>query len=246
MSDQPLISGSMPLYARPELLTPEEHGHLGLRNLAQPFSFAREARAVPLMVTEFRTAQKYFPVVFTDRENPFPMAALGVIENQNLLLGDDGQWRVPGYVPAYLRCYPFALATMADGRYAMVVDRAADAVSDQPDVPFFENGDLSAPMQERLELCRTYKLEKERTEAFCAMLKRHDLLVQQEATHSIGAEERIVARYFVVSTERLMALDTDTITSMFRDGSLAAIFAHHYSLDNFEELVRLRQLRGAG
>jgi hypothetical protein len=133
---------------------------------------------------------------------------------------------------------------MTDGRYAMVVDRAAPAVSDQPDVPFFEDGDLSGPIQERLELCRTYKAEKERTEAFCAMLKRHDLLVQQEATHSIGAEERIVARYFVVSSDRLMNLDKDTIATMFRDGSLGAILAHLYSLDGFEELIRLRQLRG--
>jgi hypothetical protein len=234
----------MPLYERPELLTPEDHGHLGLRNLPQPLAFAREARAVPLMVTEFRSAQRYCPIVFTDREKPFPMAALGVVEQRNLLMNESGEWRVPGYIPAYLRCYPFALATMADGRYAMVVDRAADVVSDQPDVPFFENGDLSGPLQERLELCRTYKAEKERTEAFCAMLERLDLLVQQEATHSIGGEERIVARYFVVSSDKLMKLDKDTIDTMFRDGSLAAILAHLFSLDSFEELVRLRQLRG--
>jgi hypothetical protein len=245
MTNQQPLSGRMPLYERPELLTREEHGHLGFRDLTQPFSFARDAQAVPLMVSEFRVAQRYCPVIFTERENPFPMALLGVLDNRNLLVDDTGQWQVPGYIPAYLRCYPFALASTTDDRYALVVDRAADMVSDKPDVPFFENGELSHPVQERLELCRTYKAEKERTEVFCSTLKRLDLLVQQEANHSIDGQERPVARYFVVNRDKLMSLDKDTIDGLFRDGTLGAIVAHLFSLDNFDEFMRLHQQRSA-
>jgi hypothetical protein len=243
-ADQPL-SGSMFLYERPELLSKEEHGHLGLRELPLPFSFAREVRAVPLLVSEFRTAQRYYPVVFTDGEEPGPMALLGVLEDRNQFVDDDGRWHVPGYVPAYLRCYPFTLATASADRFALVIDRTADMISEQPDVPFFEGNDLSEPVQQRLELCRTYQAEKLRTEAFCRTLKRHDLLVRQEANHAIDGQEQPIARYLTVHPEKLRSLEADTVTEMHRDGSLAAIAAQLFSLDNFDELVRLRQLRGA-
>ncbi len=246
MDEQQPIAGSMLLYERPELVTREEHGHLGLRNLPQAFAFARYVRGVPLMVSEVRSAQRFYPIVFSDDRNPVPMAVLGVLEARNLFVDDDGAWQVPSYVPAYLRCYPFALATAKDDRLALVVDRAAATVSDRPDVPFFEGDALSPAVQERLELCRTYEAERQRTQAFCQMLVRHGLLVRQEARHAIdGQEEQTIARYFAVDPDRLMALDRDTVDAMFRDGSLGAITAHLFSLDNFDELVRLRQQREA-
>lgn len=246
MDEQQPIAGHMLLYERPELLTREEHGHLGLRTLPEAFSFARHVRGVPLMVSEVRSAQRFCPIVFSDDRNPVPIAVLGVLEGRNLFVDDDGAWEVPGYVPAYLRCYPFALATAGDDRLALVVDRAADQVSDRPDVPFFGDDGLSAAVQERLELCRTYEAERQRTQAFCQMLVRHGLLVRQEARHAVdGSDEQIIARYFVIDPDRLMALDKDTIDGLFRDGSLGVITAHLFSLDNFDELMRKRSLRAS-
>lgn len=245
MTDQQPLSGSMLLYDRPELLSKDDHGHLGLRNLTHPFSFARDVQAVPLVVGEFRTAQRFCPVVFTDLEKPVPIAVLGVREDRNLFLDDDGRWQVPGYVPAYLRCYPFALATATTDRFAMVVDRTADMVTDQPDIPFFQGDELSRPVQQRLDLCRNYQADTQRTEAFCETLKRLDLVVEQQATHTIDGQQQSVARYFAVDRDRLSALDKDTVAELFNDGSLAAIMAHLFSLDNFGELMRLRQVRGA-
>lgn len=241
MTDQQPLSGSMFLYERPELLSREEHGHLGLRRLDQPFAFAKDVRAVPLMVSEFRNAQRHCPVIFTDRDDPVPMAVLGVLGNRNVFIDDSGRWQVPGYVPAYLRCYPFTLATAATDRYALVIDRAADMIVEQPDVPFFDGDELSQPVQERMELCRTYQAEKQRTDAFCDMLKRLDLLVQQEVNHSVNGQKTPVAQYFGVHRDRLVDLDKDVVAELLRDGSLGAIVAHLFSLDNFEELIRLRQ-----
>lgn len=244
-SDQQPLSGSLLLYERPELLTREEHGHLGLRSLPRPFAFARDVHAVPLLVTEFRSAQRFGPVVFTDRVNPVPLAVLG-LENRNLMIDEDGQWQVPGYVPAYLRRYPFALANATSDRYAMVIDRAADMVSEQHESPFFEGEELSAAVQERLEFCRNYQAETQRTEAFCANLERLDLLVQQQANHTADGQERAIASYYAVDQERLMALDDATVVELFRNGAMAAILAHLFSLDNFMELVHLRHRRGFG
>lgn len=246
MTDKQPVSGSMLLYDKPELLSKEDHGHLGLRSLPQPFAFARNVRAIPLVVSEFRSVQRHCPIVFTEREKPIPMALLGVLEPRNLFVDDQGRWRIPGYIPAYLRCYPLALATAAEDRYALVVDRAADMVSDQPEVPFFDaDGELTPALQERLEFCRNYQADKQRTQAFCETLQRLDLLVEQQATHTVDGERRPLARYVVVDQEKLMNLDKDTLQTLLQDGSLAAIIAHLFSLDNVAELVRLRQEAGA-
>lgn len=236
----------MVLYERPELLTREDHGHLGLRNLTQPFSFARDVTAVPLMVSEFRNAQRHYPVIFANADNPVPMAVLGLLDGPNLFVDDNGQWQVPGYVPAYLRCYPFALASAATDRYALVFDRSADMVSDAPDVPFFDGDELSQPVQERLELCRAYQTERQRTEVFCDKLKRHALLSQQQAHHTIDGEDHPIAQYFTVDRDKLTALSPDTIAELLRDGSLAAMVAQIFSLDNFVELAHQHHRRRAG
>lgn len=247
MTDTQPIQGSMLLYERPELLSKEDHDHLGLRELPQPFAFARDVRSIPVVINEFRSLQRYCPIVFSEDETPVPLAVLGVVENRNLFVDEDGRWAVPGYIPAYLRCYPLTLANAAEDRYALVFDRAADMVSEQPDVPFFDaSGELSPPLQQRLELCQNYFAERQRTASLCARLEELELLVQQQASHTVDGQERTIARYRVVDQDKLLALDADTVKGLFQDGSLAAIIAHLFSLETFSELVRLRQARPAG
>lgn len=241
-SDNP-ISGSMLLYEQPQLLAKEDHDHLGIRAVGAPFGFARKVQAIPLVMSEFRSVQKHCPVVFTNAENPMPLAIVGLDGDSNLFVDDAGNWAVPGYVPAYLRCYPFALATAAEERYAVIFDRASDMVSEQPDVAFFDGEEISGPIQERIDFCRSYEAEKQRTKDFCAMLSRLGLLASQHANHTVEGQERTIARYHAVDQNKLQSLDAETLAELFRDGSLAAIIAHLFSLDTFAELMRLRALR---
>jgi hypothetical protein len=242
MTDHETLSGQRFLFENPELLSKKDHGHLGLKQEGQPFSFAKGVRAVPLLVSEFRSAQRHYPVVFTEDEDPFPMAVLGVLEERNLFVDDSGHWRVPGYVPAYLRCYPFALANAATDGFALVIDRSAEMVGETPNVPFFDGDRLSRPVQERLALCRTYQTEESSTDVFCKTLKSLDLLVQQEAHFTIEGQVTTIARYSTVHQDRLMSLDPNVLADLMRNGHLAPIMAQLFSLENFGELVRLRQL----
>ncbi len=237
------ISGNMLLYGRPELLAKEDHGHLGLRIGERPFEFARKTRAVPIVVSEFRSAQKYGPIVFSEGENPIPFAVTGLLDSDNLFVDEAGRWAVPGYVPAYLRCYPFALATAAEDRYAVVVDRDADVIGEEWEPGLFENGEISAVVQQRIDLCRNYEAEKQRTRAFCERLKELDLFTPQQAAYTIDGKEQTVARYRAVDHRKLEGLAADVVNELFRDGSLGFVFAHLYSLDSWPELVRRREAR---
>lgn len=227
------------LYRQSELLTLEDHGRLGLKAPDRPFDFASHARWVPLTATEFVSAQRHYPVVFTDPENPMPIAILGVFSEHNLFIDAGGRWDEFAYVPAYLRCYPFALATAGNDQLAVVVDRAAPMVSDEPDQPFFVDGKLSAHAQELVDFCNRYEQEKRHTRDFCEKLKQLGLLGFTKASYTVEGKEapQALATYAAVDAKKLEELEDDVLSDLRSDGSLARIFAHLFSLENWRQLV---------
>ena len=237
------FEGSMFLYTQPQLLTVEEHGHLGLNTSGQPYNFARSIRVVPLAAAEIGSAQKYYPVVFSDLKEPALLAVVGVLEDRNLFVDDNGKWDSAAYVPSYLRCHPFALASRPDDQYAVVIDRAAPVISENPDQPFFDGGKLTAPIQARVDFCTQYSAHEPATQAFCDRLAELDLLSGQKATFTPEGEgeEQTIASYVAVDFDRLQKLDTTAVERLFKDGMLSAIYAHRFSLENWFRLLERRQ-----
>ncbi len=240
------IRGHMFLYQQPEVLTLEDHGSMGLSSIDAPYRFCASARAVPLVTTEFRSAQKFHPIIFPALENPEPLAVTGLIDDVNLFVDQQGRWAVPGYIPAYLRCYPLTLAPGPEDKFAVIFDRAAPMVSETPEEPFFGDGDLSEATRQRAAFCQNYHYEQQRTRAFGEMLTRLDLLRLQALNQTVDGQEQRIAEYYAVDPDRLEALPEATVGELFREGFLAAILAHLFSLDNWQELLRLRSLRASG
>lgn len=224
------------LWKQPELLTPEQHGKLGITPMGSRFPFASASRSIPLTMVEFRSAQHDYPIVFSDTKNPVPLAAVGLAEGRNLFTDEEGQWEKNAYVPAYIRAHPFALAQVGEDRYAVVIDRAAPAISEQPETPFFVDGEMSEPVRKAVDFSQGYDAETERTRQFCARLSELELLTLQRMRRQ-GSEEDLV-RYFAVDTEKLSALPEETVAALFKEGYLAAIFAHLFSLDQWHQLLR--------
>lgn len=239
----PEPAGDVYLFAQPQMLSAADHAGLALSVPSQPFAFAAAARVVPLMVAEFRSAQKHCPIVFTDIDNPLPLAVLGVVEDANLFLDEDLQWQEPGYVPAYLRCHPLTLVR-ADERLAVVIDRAAASVTsaDADDAAaLFDGTELTAATQARVDFCTEFQAERDRTREFADTLKRLELLKPQQITQTVDDAEQQLAAYYAIDADRLSALDAATVHQLFRDGWLAAIFAHLYSLDTWSDVLRRRR-----
>ena len=230
------VAGQRFLWSRPELLTPEAHGKLGITPCDAPFAFAAGTRAIPLTMAEFRTAQHHYPIVFTDLDNPAPVAALGLREERNLFMDEAGRWEPSTYIPAYLRSHPFALAKASDDRFAVVIDRDAPAISEEPATPFFVDGKLSDPVRRAVDFCQNVDVETMRTRQFCERLKELELLTRQSMRRT-DSEENVV-QYCAVSTEKLDGLAAADLEELFRKGWLAAIFAHLFSLDMWNSLLR--------
>lgn len=237
------FTGSMFLYTQPQLLTVEDHGHLGLNTSGQPYDFVRSIRVVPLAAAELSSAQKNYPVVFSDLEKPTLLAVVGVLEDRNLFVDDNGNWDIAAYVPSYLRSYPFAMASREDDQYAVVIDRAAPVISENPDQPFFDGQALTAPIQAKVDFSAQFAAHQPVTQAFCDRLVELELLSGQQATFTPEgeSEEQTIASYVAVDFDKLKKLDATTVEKLFQDGMLAAIYAHGFSQENWFQLLKRRQ-----
>lgn len=235
------FEGKMFLYEEPALLNKDEHGNLGLSKVTSPFDFARNIKGVPVVAGEIQTAQKHYPIVFSEFEEPVLIAIVGITEDVNLFVDDSGNWDQGSYIPSYLRCHPFAFARRDDDEFAIVIDRSSKMISETPEIPFFDEEKLSEKIQSRVDFCGQYNEERRRTMEFCNRVKELGLLNGQRVAQTMpdGAEIK-VADYVTIDPRKLNDLDKDTLHELHKDGSLAAIFAQIFSLENWNRLMTRR------
>ena len=235
------------LYQQPELLNIEEHGNLGINPNERPFEFARDVNAVPLAAVELVSAQRDYPIVFSDLERPTLLAIVGVVEPVNLFLESDGQWARGTYLPGYLRCYPFALAPRPEDQFAVVVDRAAPSIQVGGKQPLFEGKALAKPIKDHVDFCAQFSSYRQATSVFCDKLLQLGLLTGQQAKFTPDdGEEQPIGSYVAVDMNKLKDLDAKTLQELHLDGTLSAIYAHTFSLDNWMRLLERRKYLQAG
>lgn len=249
-SDSPIV-GDAPLYIRPELLSLEQHGKLGLKNKGPQFSFGFAAKQhfMPLVVGEFGVASGNYPIVFSGADYT-PIGVMGVNAGENLFINPDGSIKPDAYMTAYMRRYPFTVANdEAMGRQVICVDAGSDLIGENPDIPFFENGELSQYTKNSIEFCQTFEDERAKTEAFVRMLRELDIFEHKEATYTPGMMEGqptqpvLIAGYFAISEDKLRALPVDKFIQLRDSGALGLIYAHLQSLWNWDRLVSLAMTR---
>lgn len=242
----PQISGKMFLFERPELLNKEQHSGYGLARAEKPFAFCAKVRALPLTVTEFPYAMRHYPIVYTGKDNPLPLAVVGVIDDVNLFVNENGLWEEFIYIPSYIRRYPFAMAAEAGGdRLALVIDAASTWVTPGGEVPLFKDGEPTQAMTDAVEFCKRCEGERRATEQLMARLKDFDLIQPQSAqyTQPGEAEGRVFAQYFGVDEQRLAALSPERFEELRQSGLLPYVYAQLMSFSNWRELMNRRARR---
>ena len=236
------VSGQMFLYKQPELLTPEEHGSLGFTPSQRPYDFVSGERVFPLTITEFSSAQRHYPIIFSNIDNPMPLAVTGLLDERNLFV-NDGQWDPMCWVPMYLKCHPFAFAHEGGGRVAVVVDRGADTVTENPTYPFFVGDKVSEQTDSLMRLCAQYDAERRRTVDYANKLKELDLLTTLRAawTPEGKTEQEPLAEYVGIDTEKFNDLGDEQVLELHTAGFLAATYLQIYSLENWRYLMARRE-----
>lgn len=240
------ITGSAPLYVRPEPLSFDRHKKLGLKEMNPPWGFAARQHFVPLLAGEFAVAALSYPIIFAGPEYA-PLAVMGVNPGENLFFEETGMVRPDAYLPAYIRRYPFTVASdEAMGRMVVCVDVGSKLISENPDFPFFnEKGEVTPYTQRCIDFCQSFDVERQKTEALVKNLRELDLFEHREQTHtpanadgSPGQPIRL-AGYNAISETKLLALPDDKFLELKANGALGLIYAHLISLAGWDRLVAL-------
>ncbi len=238
----PELTGTVLLYSRPEPLNAQAHAKLGLTPVERPFDFVRSTHAVPLTVTEFGPASLNYPIIFTGDEYQ-PLAVMSIRQNDNMFIADNGYFDQDTYAPAYIRRYPFVLANdQQTGQLVVCIERDAEAVQVNGQIPLFENGQPSTFTQQAIEFCTSFEAERQRTASFVEVLKGLDLFELKEAMftpmeNDVPGEPVKLADYFGVSEEKLNKLPAEKLAELRDTGALQQIYTHLNSLLNWDKLV---------
>ena len=249
-TDSPL-TGNVLFYSQPEPITIEAHGDLGVNATDNPYAFIAKSHLVPLTVTEFAPAALSYPVIFLG-ETKQPVAVMGLGEGQNLFIDAAGALRGDCYVPAYARRYPFVFANdQEQNRMILCIDRAAPFIAKGGDVPLFVDGQPSDYVNAAMEFCNNFEGERQRTEAFVALLNELDLFDTREAVFTPRDEQgnpgqpQKLAEYQAVSEDKLKALSPEKLAELRDNGALGQIYAHLTSLLGWDRLIAMAVQRSS-
>ncbi len=216
--------------------------HTDLNIEANDYRFAEEANVIPVGVSEFSQLLSHYPIVFVQSDTGFtPVSVVGTEAGKNIFVDDDGQWLAP-YLPAYVRRYPFTVASVSEKSKSLTVciDETYSGCNREGrgEALFNEDKSQTDYLQKTSEFLQQFELDVRRNRLFTDKLVELDLLESTEATFMPkGAEKgRKLDGFFVINRERLQQLNQADVFDLHQSGALELIYLHLASLSRFSAL----------
>lgn len=223
-------------------ITQEQHKTCSA-TIGADYGFARGFHALPLMMSEFHAAALDLPIVFGKSADGAytPMAMVGLQPNDSLFINDEGRF-TGRYTPAVLRRYPFVFASSADksDQFALCIDGTAPHIDREGTTGekfFDDDGQASEFLKKMMEFCKSYEIDLRKTLSASKDLAALELFdpMRAEVTMKDGQKVALTG-FFVISRERLSALQADQVHDLFSREILELLYYHLISLKNIERL----------
>lgn len=236
------MSKQLLIYKTAVPLSAERHRDWSVR-LTDDFGFASEINSVPLLAAEFAAASADLPIIFAgDNDSIVPVALLGFGLEENLMIDSEGHWR-QGYVPAFLRRYPFVFSESEDrSTLTLCIDEEFSGLNTdgRGERLFDSEGNRTQFLENALAFASQYQSQFNRTRSFCERLVRLNLLKPAQARRSSADGKAItVGGFSVIDRERLKSVPDSELREMFDTDELELVFLHLHSLGNVQKLARL-------
>jgi hypothetical protein len=210
--------------------------------------FGEAVNQVMVFPTEFEELQREYPIVFRrDAAGSLrPVALLGLARDENLFLGEGGEWHAR-YVPALFQRGPFSIAApeTAEGEPMIRIDPDHPRVSRSEGTPIFlPQGGNSAYLEQTASVLRAIYLGHHLLEPMMAAFDAAGLL------RPTGLEARVsetevyaISDAFTIDRERLAALTAGELADLHKGGFLQTAFMAAASLGNMQRLTDLKSRR---
>ena len=231
----------MPLFFKRVVgVNPGLHGSLRLDRNAG-YGYAATAQSVPIGLGEMEAVSQHYPILFAGAPQPTAVALLGLREGENLFVLPDGSWRREGYVPAYVRAFPFIFVEDAtNGTVYVGMEPDAQCLRLDRGEVLFEDGKPTTLLNESVAFCSAFRDNLNAAAAFGRALNAEGLLEEEEAniTFTRGGASR-VRGFRIVKAERLDRVNDETFLDWRRRGWLGPLYSHLHSMARWSRLIDL-------
>lgn len=231
------MSNQLLIYENAIPLSKDRHAKHSIQ-VDTDYSYTKNLNALPVLAAEFVPAAREYPIVFsrTGEDIIQPVVLLSLRGKENLFIDGEGQWTAD-YVPAFLRRYPFIFARSQSGTtFTLCVDEAYKGFNseDKGERLFTSDGEPTPYVNNVLQFLQGFQAEHDRTQAFCKKLEELDLFETQNAVWTSPTGEKVgLTGFMCVSREKLAAVPPKMLSGMVSNGELDRVYAHLYSLNNF-------------
>ncbi|MEO9901154.1 SapC family protein [Nisaea sp.] len=211
------------------------------------YEFAMQQTLAALVASELPKAVMHLPVAFARIQDRFhPVAVLSFEENRNLFVTKEGKW-IGGYIPAGFRAFPFALAnTENDEKILCFEDSSGLLVDGAEGEPFFDSeGNPSASTKQVLDFLQQVDADRQRTDAMCASLGKHDVIEPWPINLKTGAGEKNVEGLFRINENALNDLPDEAFLEIRRSGALAMAYMQLLSMTHLPLIGKLYEAHAA-
>lgn len=239
----PMTNQQQPLFYRDVVpLSRERHANWFV-DMAQGYGFTADTNSIYVAGTEFPMTSREYPIVFAmdSNKNLVPVALLGLRQNQNLMIADDGSW-LGSYVPAYIRRYPFILAN-ADAQansFAVCIDESYSGfnTAGEGDRLINDDGEHGEILANSVKFLEEFHKHSEVTTTFCQTIAEAGLVESMQANFSMKSGSSFsLAGLHCVPRNKIKALSAEQLKLFVDRDYLDLLYLHIYSLSNMDKLI---------
>lgn len=223
-------------------ITKQEHQNKKVKP-TNGFKFVQNVHLASVMVHEFSRVAPIYPIVFledTKKDEFRPVVMLGLEAGENLFV-EDGNWNA-SYVPAIIRRYPFALASINDeNKYTVCIDSSSEFINDTEGEPLFDsNGEPSQAMEKVKQYLVQLQQMENFTVAFCKYMQEKNMFTPLNMKVKVGEEIKNITGAYIINEERLASLSSEIFLDLREKKYLAVIYSHLSSLGQIERLLKFK------
>jgi SapC protein len=224
-------------------LNKEVHGELYIEGI-EGYAHTKNTNSIYIAAIEFLQVSKEYPIVFAKGENEkiFPVALLGLQANSNLFVDDKGNWTA-SYIPAYVRRYPFILATPDEKEpiFTVCIDESYPGFNTAKEgSPLFDKkGEQLDILNQAVDFLKDYQTHVHLTTLFCENLSKLDILEPMQANiERADGDKTSLGGFMGVNRDKLKALKPAQLAELVKSDQMELIFAHLASLHNMHSLMK--------
>lgn len=206
------------------------------------FAFAKNENVAPIFINELVDAVHTLPIAFAKHENEFFLVVLmGLRQNENLLVDDNGKWLAGGFTPANYRSRPFALVDAPNNKDGQMLCIEESSLTDRDtDAPIFDNNaDITETVRSILTQLTHYESTRLLTKTICTILAENKLLTPWEFLVNDGESEKPFKGLYRVDEAALNTLPPETFLSLREAAAFPVIYAQLLSMNNITALSKL-------